>query len=261
MLTRDFGSELLEVDPGKPLPPLPRWEGALRAFAQLQIEASGHLGTRLALGCADRRAAGLLAQRETLVWDDAVLRRDQPGGLTDQETSRLRKLAPHIGELFEKLEAEVGPASLVHQDFRGGNVAVVGDDYLFFDWGNTAIGHPFFSGVNFLHHSRYPIPTESSGVSDAANGATTYPDETLQRYLRDAYLEPWTIHAPASRLREAFELAKRLWYVWLAVQFHQELPHVEPTAPLAMEVRYSIPSFLRHVIRAFTAAGDVQGRG
>ena len=82
-----------------------------------------------------------------------------------------------------------------------------------------------------------------------------------QRHLRDAYLEPWTIHAPAARVREAFELVKRVWYVWLAVQVHQELPHVEPAVPLAMEVRYSIPSFLRHVIRAFTAAEDVQRRG
>jgi aminoglycoside phosphotransferase (APT) family kinase protein len=197
-------------------------------------------------------------QLEVLVWDEAVLRGDHPGGLTDKETSQLRELVPQIRELLQQLEAEVGPASLVHQDFRGGNVALVGDDYLFFDWGNTAVGHPFFSGVNFLHHSRYPIPTQSVGVSGAANGPTTCSGETLERYLRDAYLEPWTIRAPGARLREAFELARRVWYVWLAVQFHQELPYVEPTAALGMEVRYSIPSFLRRVIRAFTAAEDTR---
>jgi hypothetical protein len=260
MLTRDFGSQVLEVDTGMPLPPLPRWEGAMRTFAQLQIEASKHIETWLALGCDDRRAAGLARQLEELVSDDAALRTGQPGGLSNGETHDLRKLVPRIGELFTQLESEVGPASLVHQDFRGGNVALLGEDYLFFDWADTAVGHPFFSGVNFLHHSRYPIPAEAAGPSGLLHGRT-YSGATLQAYLRDAYLEPWTIQASAARLRDAFALAQQLWYVWLAIQSHRELPYVERTAPAGIIVGDVIPGLLRDVVVAFGAKETVQTPG
>ena len=57
-----------------------------------------------------------------------------------------------------RLAASGVPASLVQQDFRHGNLTVVppagararAPRFVFYDWANTVVSHPFFSGTRLL---------------------------------------------------------------------------------------------------------------
>ena len=61
-------------------------------------------------------------------------------------------------------------------------------------------------------------------------------------------LEPWTVFAPAARLRDAFALAEQLRPVWRAVRARRQLPLLEPASPWARDLARSIPATLRQAI-------------
>lgn len=67
-----------------------------------------------------------------------------------------------------------------------------GGRFVFFDWGDASIAHPFTS---FLVAYRAAARRFGPGHLDR---------------LRDAYLEPWTADHPVAELRAACELAVRV---------------------------------------------------
>jgi hypothetical protein len=247
MLVRDFGADVLEPDYDRPLPPLARWEAAVRCFARLQIEAAAHVGEWLALGCADWRGPRLARRFGELAGDDAALGRGESWGLSDAEIRQLRRLVPRVAELCAHLTSVGVPDSLVHLDFSGRNIVPAGGGFLFYDWSDAAVGHPFFSGANVVRDVRYPIEEPTPGPSGVP-AVVALSGAARQRFVRDAYLEPWTAYAPAEGLRKAFGIAARLRPVWRAVRSHRELPSVEPASPWAADLARSIPAELRDAI-------------
>jgi hypothetical protein len=234
--------------------PLATWAAAVRAFARLQLEAAADAGRWLAVGCEDRRPERLPDLLAALLADPAALRADEPGGLALAEVARLESLLPAVRTCCERLVAVGVPASLVHQDFRGGNVAVTPAGCLFHDWSDTVLGHPFFSGANFVADAHHPVEETAPGPSGVP-GRARYAPAVRQRLLRDAYLEPWTAVAPPDRLRYAFGLAWTLGPVWQAVRLHRELPYAEPDSPWAVAWAGRVPPALRAAARRLAAAG------
>jgi hypothetical protein len=74
-----------------------------------------------------------------------------------------------------------------------GNIRLVGQRIVLYDWAWSAIAHPFVSITSLLHILRKTVAE---------------PRETRQA-LRDAYLEAWTAYAPLDELRRIFELVDR----------------------------------------------------
>jgi hypothetical protein len=133
---------------------------------------------------------------------------------------------------------------LVQLDCSGRNIVFADDGYVFYDWSDAAVGHPFLSGTNLVRDARYPIEEAALGPSGVLS-PLAYSGAARERFVRDAYLEPWTVFAPATRLREAFGLAVTLWPVWRAVRAHRELPHLEPHSPWTTGVACSVPAAVR----------------
>src|SRR5258708_4391043 len=133
------------------------------------------------LGCLDLRIPVLAAWTDRLLGDDAALRIDEPGGLTTPAATHLRELVPRLHDLWDELAAIPIPASIVQQDFRHGNLVMSGRSYVFYDWSDTVVSHPFFACCRFLDFvQRGPHPRRG------------LPVEERSRRIADAYLQPST---------------------------------------------------------------------
>ena len=114
-------------------------EAMLRQFGHLQIAAAPHVDHLLTIGCLDRRLACLARQIDPLLDDTTLL-----GDLTKAEVAELRALAPRLKAMCRELADYHVPATLVHGDLNLGNVALHDEQYVFFDWTDACVSHPFF---------------------------------------------------------------------------------------------------------------------
>jgi hypothetical protein len=217
ILLEDFGDRSLTRLP------FARWPGAMRLFARLQRAAAADLEPWIAMGCPDRRARALGETLDELKEDPVLMRADPPDRPRPEELRRLRKRRGRWAEELAALAASPVPVSFVQQDFRDGNIAVHGRTYIFYDWSDTVLTHPFFSACRFLE---YVLTTR-----DCPRRVRRL--ATRERYarLRDAYLEPWTEYASIARLRQEFERTQRLNTLYQAVRWYRELPYSEVGSP------------------------------
>jgi hypothetical protein len=208
LLMRDFGLTLrkqLEAD--KPNTDWGRWAEMLRQFARLQQAVIPSLPEIAALGVESRRLTELPRQFEALVADREILLVGQPNGISEEVWQTYRAFAPQVSQLCEALAAFEVPETIHHDDFHTNNVASDGDDYLFFDWAESFIAHPFYSLKMSLRYAQF--------VFDAPNAVL---DE-----LRDAYLEQWQDYGSLSQLREAYVTANQLAKLCRALTWAQLL--------------------------------------
>jgi Phosphotransferase enzyme family len=189
ILMRDGGDRLREVVD------LARWEALLPGYAELQLALAPHVDELLASGVPDERLAVLPAHFEAVLDDrEACLAGDE--GLTPEEHDAVRGLLPEFTRRCEELAAFGLPETIQHDDLHDGNVFARDGRYLFFDWGDSCVSHPFHSLVVILRAIAYKHELPPGG-----------PD--LLR-LRDAYLEPF---GRSAELAEAAELA---WFTGTA---------------------------------------------
>jgi hypothetical protein len=174
---------------------LDRWERMLGLYADLQVRASAHTDDLLAAGAPDRRLGALRGLFERLIEAAAALTPEEEA-LSADELDHLRALGPRVGELAARLGAYGLPASIDHSDLHPGNVLAPGDGYVFFDWHEAAVTHPFFSMVvatRWLENVHKVMPGSAEG-----------------RLLDAAYLEPWAAYGTAAELLATLDLAVRL---------------------------------------------------
>ena len=164
MLQADGGVRLRDL--GEPA----RWIDVLALYADLQAEAVRDADALLAAGVPDRRL-----DRLPELYEGLLRSQDRIAG---DELRRLVDLGPTVSQLCEELAGIGVPETVQHDDLHSGNVFVQEGGYLFFDWGDACVAHPFFS----LHVAMRVLAYEL-GVDAASNELTRF---------RDAYLEPWT---------------------------------------------------------------------
>ena len=116
-----------------------------------------------------------------------------PYTLSREEISRLRQQLPEWKKLCEEIQRVPLPDTIDHGDLRPGNIRVVFDGFIFYDWAWSAITHPFMGIAGFLHIIRRLL-------CDSAND---------RKFLRDAYLDAWTEHASGHELRRIFDLVTK----------------------------------------------------
>jgi aminoglycoside/choline kinase family phosphotransferase len=161
--------------------PLEAYLELLPRYAELQIAEAAHVDDHLAHGVPDRRLATLPDQFDMLV--DA----DLP--LEPHESERLRAFAPEFRELCAELAAFGVPETIQHDDLHGNNLYPSAAGTRILDWGDSSIGHPFFSFTQAFRH--------------------TPPD--WHTAMREAYVEPWNVPAACP------DLAIRLcWFAYVA---------------------------------------------
>jgi hypothetical protein len=174
---------------------LDRWGRMLGLYAELQVQVSAHVPELLAAGAPDRRPPGLRRLFEQVVAADRGLP-DSSEAFSDGERAHLLGLAGRVEEMAAALDAFGVPASVDHSDMHAGNVLAPGERYVFFDWHEAAVAHPFFSMVVATSWLRRNHGVEPGGAAE--------------RRIHDAYLAPWAVHGSPEELRAALALALRL---------------------------------------------------
>jgi len=192
----------------------------LTDYARLQIESSHHVEELLGLGVFDRRAAWLAAQVESLLDDPAAL------PLDDAELHALAARIPAYLEACGRLAAGPVPDTLVHGDLHLANVAGTAAPFVFFDWTDAALAHPFLDPLA-IHFET---------------------DADIRRALRDAYLAGWREFAEEDVLAGLWALATPLTFLNQAVSYRSLLAHVEPGS--AGELAPALPDWLRRALAA-----------
>lgn len=200
--------------------------------------SSAHMAQEIvALGCPDRRIEALANQIDPLFGE-----LPRYHGLSNDDIAKLRSLIPALKEACAHLARFPLPAALEHGDFWPSNVLLSQAGYVYIDWSDSSLAHPFFSLTLFL---------EGEGIPPAL---TQLPD--LATRLRDTYLEPWATYAPPDRLRAAFELAQVLAPLHHALTYHHSiLPYLEAR----WELENMVGFYLRMLVRRWSAQEDALG--
>jgi hypothetical protein len=183
----------------------------LRRFAALQQRTIPHRDDLLTLGVPDRRLDRLPALYDHLITDTPALMVGHADGISATDLDRVRAFAPSVRQLCEQLAEYNLPATLHHDDFHTNNVGILDDQYVFFDWGESAIAHPFYALLIALRDAQYTLK---------------YDPATLD-HLRDVYLGCWAEYGPPDRLHEALKLTHRLAALGRALSWWQVVAHAD----------------------------------
>ena len=179
ILMQDIGGETLSN-----ITNIYHWQSALRLFAEIQIDSAQYIDNLISQGWLDLRLDNVVKEINLLLKNYLF----QPAILP------LLTFAPQIIIMCKELSTLNIPPTLMHGDLSPRNIFVTADNYyLYFDWSDSCISHPFFDLIRFL----YEIEIDFPGVPD------------IRDRLRDAYLQPWTIYAPIDRLISVFELSSK----------------------------------------------------
>jgi hypothetical protein len=174
MLMADGGERLREVVQRER--DLGRWLDVLPLYGELQIAVAGRAEELVGLGAPDRRLATLPTQYERLV--------DETGGLSPDERERLTRSVTRVAETCRELAALGIPETIQHDDLHDGQVFVRDGRYLFFDWGDACVAHPFLSMAVTLEGALAWGLDDVEGSLDV----TPFRDEYLRPF--DRYAEP-----------------------------------------------------------------------
>lgn len=174
---------------------LTRWLDVLPLYAGLQRDMAPHAGELVSLGVPDLRLATLGSAFERLL---------ETVELPEDERRRLSASVPRVHELCAELAAYGVPETIQHDDFHDAQVFVRDGRYLFLDWGDACVSHPFFT-----------LSVTLEGV--LAWGLDDVEGSVDVRPFRDAYLTPYAEDFERADLEAAVALALRLGWVCRAV--------------------------------------------
>ncbi len=198
MLMADGGERLREIVERER--DLGRWLDVLPRYGRLQIDMAQDIDRLLGLGLPDRRLETLASRYDELI--------GRVGAVTEDESRRLRALVPEVAELCGRLAGAGVPETIQHDDLHDGQVFVRDGRYLFFDWGDACVSHPFFSMSVTLEGGL------AWGLDDVEGSEDIAP-------YRDAYLEPFRGFAAWEELQAAHEIALRLGWICRALNVYR----------------------------------------
>jgi len=145
--------------------------------------------------------------------------------VTDQSwVTRARTVITDGDARLERLAAGPVPDALVHGDLHLSNVAGDVDGYVFFDWTDAGVSHPFLDLLVVLYEE----------------------DAELRRSLSDAYLRVWAEVAPEDELLELSAAAEPLASLNQVASYRSIAANVEPGA--APEFSSMTPFWLRKAL-------------
>ncbi|MFJ9733403.1 phosphotransferase [Streptomyces sp. NPDC101171] len=214
-LLPDGGALFRDVLEREPVGP-EAWEDLLRQYASMQHALVPHAGELGRLGVPSARTGEMPYLFDESLAGSPALRRD--------ERTRLAELRPRLADWCAELAALGVPDSLDHVDLHDGQLFNPEPGrFTFFDWGDSAVSHPFCS-------LRVP----------ARKACERYGPGVLPR-LRDAYLEPWTGDGrTTAELRRAVRLAWRLSALGRARAWGGLFPSAAEASPLTAESARSL---------------------
>lgn len=220
---------------GQPLigsPDINRWEYALQTYAQMQVEQSARVEGWLEIGVPDRGLNRMVELTDPLFTVSSQLLSNSSEGLSEAELDGIKSLSMKIKLLCANLGGYNVPHTLIHGDL-GGNILVKGDGYVFFDWTDACISHPFFDLATI--------------VKTAFDDSVLKNDAGVRNRLRDAFLEPWTAYETMDRLVHGYELSRSLGSLHQAMSYMWILMNLEKDA--RWELQSGLVMWLKSLLR------------
>jgi len=221
-------------------------EPALVRFADLQMAVSGQPEQFLSMGAQDRRLERLPAMFETMLSEAEILRLGEADGLNAGQHRQLLATLPRYREMCQELQTYQVPQTLHHDDFHDGNIFVSGAPgrrrFVFSDWEESSVAHPFFSMMLCLRSvaGRAGFPDEATDAPDRM------PPEL--NHLRDIYLEPWQRYERLDTLIEIFNLAWRVGMVSRALTWREYVYSLDGAQ--RADFTYIVPAWLQEFLLA-----------
>jgi hypothetical protein len=230
MLMRDAGTRLRELLTSAD--DLHHWQELLPRYAELQLAVADEAESLLALGVPDGRLAGLPGRFARVLEDRETLVVEREDGLSESEYELLRGSTGEVEHLCRQLGSYGIPETIQHDDLHDGNVFVQDRRYVFFDWGDSCVSHPFHTLVVTLRATAWKFGLE--------------PGDPILERMRDAYLEPFGPHGTRSDLLDAFAIAYRVGTIARALHWYRaveaRIPELDPED--ADSVPYGLKLFL-----------------
>jgi hypothetical protein len=208
------------------------WVEILPLYAELQMDVAADRDRLLAAGVPDRLLASLPGQFEEVLTDAESLE-----SLTRDERRRLAALAPRIEVECRELADYGLPETIQHDDLHDGQVFVRDGRFLFFDWGDACVSHPFYTLVVTLAVLAYRLELDH--------------DAPELDCFRDAYLERWTRFRPRRELEQAYPLAYRLGVLCRGLTWRSVVA-VLPQ-PLRDDEADAVPERMRMLLEVYEA--------
>ena len=230
-LSADAGRTLRGAFPGPQQ--VEHWVRLLPQYAEFQIEMASRLAEILGLGIFDRRTQRLPQLYGELLEADESLRVGLEPGLTPDQFKELQTLKPRMAGWCDELAACGLPDTLTHEEVHDANVLVNGERYVFIDWSDSSVAHPFFSMVVTIRAAAYRLKLDESGPE--------------MRRVRDAYLEPWTRFLGHGQLVQCYVQASRLGMLNRALSWHHGTGALVPR--LKQEYVDAVPEWLQDFLK------------
>ena len=232
LLSADAGATLRSVSQSPEQ--VNHWLKALPLYAELQMEMAERVPDFLAFGVPDRRLENLPNLFAHLLEETSALRIGLDLGLTLEEYQHLLDLRPQFADWCAELGSFGLPETLAHEEIHENNVLVNADGYVFTDWSDSSVAHPFFTMTVNLRATAYWLKLDEFGPE--------------MMHMRDVYLEPWTKFAPRKKLLSAFQLAYRLGMANRALSWHEALKSL--TEEQKEPYNDSVPGWLQDFLNA-----------
>jgi aminoglycoside phosphotransferase (APT) family kinase protein len=148
----------------------------------------------------------ILAQKE-------VFQIGLPHGISDEEYQRLHDVADVFAQKCAELASYAVPETIQHGDLHDGNIFYNDGSYVFYDWGDCSISHPFFS----LRTAYVSIENRFN----LAEGALEF------QPLTQAYVRAWREFETEERLTAAAGLAEELRAIGSLLSWYEVVERLE----------------------------------
>lgn len=172
------------------------WLAILTIYAQLQKYSINQFDQLIEIGVYNRRLESLPSLYEELLTKTDILAIDNPEGISSLEYQILQDNTALFTSWCEQLAAFAIPETLHHGDLHDGNVFINDGRYIFFDWGDSSISHPFFSIQDIYANLNRRFGLEENSL-------------WFER-LKYCYLQSWLDYQTKENLEAAFEVAQKI---------------------------------------------------
>lgn len=163
-----------------------QYKSWLESWGEKQIQAVGK-NTYGLIDCSPQKLLAEIADFERQV-NHIFEITNRP--LSEADRSLLSAKLVDVKASLEQLFQYPIPNTLCHADIRPGNVRIMEDAEVLYDWGMAFYGHPFYDALHFLHVVRRQLSEEQKAE------------------IIDAYLSKWERYGDKRMLQDAYAQAE-----------------------------------------------------
>lgn len=164
-----------------------QYKSWLDSWGEKQIQTAGK-NTYGLIDCSPQRLLAGISDFERQV-NHIFEATNRP--LSEADRSLLSAKLAKVKPALEHLCQYPIPNALCHADIRPGNVRIMEDTEVLYDWGMAFYGHPFYDALHFLHVVRRQL------------------SEKQKAEIIEAYLSKWEQYGDKQMLQDAYTQAER----------------------------------------------------